>query len=130
MSIKVRWYNDDQTIIQYEFVGEWGWEEFEARYEDTLCLLDSVNHKVDFILDFQRNESFPEGFLDRLIEAAEYNHSNMGIALYVGVPEVMRAIGEMLDMLYPHLVETYPFEFAETVAEAEATLTRHRSEWA
>jgi hypothetical protein len=32
MSVRIEWYDPEQTMIYYEFGGQWTWEEFEPAY--------------------------------------------------------------------------------------------------
>ena len=121
MSVTVRWYNDDKKIIYYEFTGKWTWEEFEPAYDETIRMMDSVDHKIDFILWLNTDYIAP-GAIQRIKRAADYKHPNMGLAVYVGLHPMIVPLGKIFLKLYPKSAQYYPVDFARTIAEAEAIL--------
>jgi len=127
MGVIVRWYDDQKKIIYYEFTGKWTWEEFEPTYDETLRLMDSVDYKTDFILNMLNTDHIPAGAIQRVKRAAEVNHPNMGLAIYVGLHPMMRPLGKIFLKLYPKAAQYYPFDFANTIEEAEAMLARRQS---
>ncbi len=59
MSISVQWDNPEQTIVRWDFDGEWTWEMFrKAQYASNQLIL-SVRHRVDIIGDVTRSPSTP-----------------------------------------------------------------------
>jgi hypothetical protein len=122
MSVTVRWHDDQKRIIYYEFVGKWTWDEFEPAYTETLHMMDSVDHKIDFILDMLNIDHIPSGAIQRLKRAAEYNHPNMGLAVYVGLHPMIIPIGKIFLKLYEKAAAYYPVDFARTIKEAEEIL--------
>ena len=127
MSVTVRWYNDQKKIIYYEFTGKWTWEEFEPAYTETLRLMDSVDYKTDFILNMLNIEHIPSGAIQRLKRAADVNHPNMGLAVYVGLHPMMIPLGRIFLKLYAKSAAYYPFDFARTIKEAEDMLAARQS---
>jgi hypothetical protein len=128
MGVTVRWYNDEKTIIYYEFTGKWTWAEFEPAYTETLRLMDSVDYKTDFILNMIPAEHIPAGAIQRLKRAADYNHPNMGLAVYVGLHPMIVPLGKIFLKLYPNSAQYYPVDFARTVAEADNLLAERQLE--
>ena len=129
MGVTVDWYDEDKRTIYYEFTGKWTWDEFEPAYTRTIELMDSVDYKTDFILNMLNIEHIPSGAIQRIKKAAEYNHPNMGLAVYVGLHPMMKPIGKIFLKLYPKAAIYYPFDFAQTIEEAEAMLAERQKQF-
>jgi hypothetical protein len=128
MSVTVRWWDEDQqTIILYEFTGKWTWSEFYPAYDESIRLMDSVEYKVDFIMDLLNSQHIPPGALQHLKRAADFNHPNMGLAVYVGINPLIQALGRMFRKIYPASARYYPFDFAQTIEEAEMKIAQRRT---
>jgi hypothetical protein len=126
MSVTVRWHGENQRIIYYEFVGSWTWAEFEPAYDETIRMMDSVDHRIDFILDMLKVEHIPAGAIQRLKRAADFNHPNMGLAVYVGLHPMIVPLGRIFLKLYPKSATFYPVDLARTITEAEAILAERQ----
>jgi hypothetical protein len=130
MGVEVRWFEEEnRSIIYYEFVWEWTWEEFERAYTKTLQMMDSVDHKVHFIVNMNHSPFVRPGSLQRMVKAARYGHPNMGLAVWVGVNRIMRAIASAIVLFHEDALQTYPFQFADSVAEAYDLITKDSHEW-
>jgi hypothetical protein len=131
MTVTTQWFDDEHTIILTEFIGNWTFEELWTVYNNALGMVKSVDHKVDCIVDMSRSSpALPSGSLIQLKRIADYQHPQTGITVYVKANKLMKAITKVFWLFYRSSAEKYPFEFARSVAEAHAILTRHREEWA
>lgn len=128
MPVSVRWENDEQTIIQFDFVGKWTWDEFHTVYPQNLAMLDSVDYKVAFIVDMLRSDGLPGGALRQLKRVADLNHPNGGLTVYVGLNPLLSALGAAFRRIYPQSAAIYPFDFARSVEEAHAKIAQWRAE--
>lgn len=126
MSVSVKWYDEAHTIICYTFGERWTWEEYYPAYSETIQMMDSVSHKVDFIMDMLTSKGLPPGALQQIKRAADRNHPNMGLAVYVGMNFITQALGELFLKIYPMSAQKYPFAFAPTIAEAEQKIMKRR----
>ncbi len=111
----------------YTFAGQWTWPEFYVAYDETIRNMDSVGHKVDFIMDMLGSKQIPSGALSQLKRAADRNHPNMGLAVYVGVNTFIKSLGEIFLKVYPGSAQKYPFAFATSIEEAQAKIAERRA---
>lgn len=129
MTISARWFDEEHTIILTEFIGSWTWDELWTAYRQILKMADTVDGKVDNIVDLTHSFPLPPpGALTQLRKVAEYQHPNTGITVYVKASLMMRGIATLFWKYFPDSAEKYPFEFAKTRAEAHARLKRYRDE--
>jgi len=91
-------------------------------------MMDSVDYKIDFICDMLHSEHIPPGALQQIKRAADMNHPNMGLAIYVGMNPLMQALGTIFRRVYPASGSRYRFDFAPTLAEAERKLAQAQLE--
>ncbi|MBZ0293489.1 MAG: hypothetical protein K8L99_13055 [Anaerolineae bacterium] len=49
MPIHTFWDDDQKTIIQIQSKGQWTWEEFHKSLDQTVEMIESVDHRVDVI---------------------------------------------------------------------------------
>ena len=104
--------------------GKWTWEEFYPAYHASIQMMDSVDHKVNFIMDLLQSQHIPPGALHHIKRAADFNHPNMGLAVYVGINPLIQAMGRLFRKLYPASAQYYPFDFARTIEDAEFKIAR------
>jgi hypothetical protein len=128
MSVRVRWYNVEQTIIYYQFSGIWTWEEFGAAFKQVAIMMQPLDYKVDFIIDMRYCNFLPAGILSKMRSMAEISSEQRGITVLVGMKPFMMAVVKTFLYIYWMLVDNIPFEFANSVAEAYQSLMRYREE--
>lgn len=131
MPVQVEWLDEEHTILLTTFIGRWMWEEVWTAHIQGREMVSGLDYRVDSIFDLTPSHPFPPpGSLVQLRRIAETKMQAKGITVIVKPSRVVRAITKVFWLFYPASAEKYPFEFAMTVAEAEAVLTRHREEWA
>jgi|FLYN01.1.fsa_nt_gi hypothetical protein len=118
MAVSVSWDDEGRTIIYMLFEGNWTWEEFHPVFAENLKMLDSVDHKVCFIVDMLKAKTLPSGALTKVKQVADVNHPNGGLTVYVGANPLLRALGQAFLKIYPKSAQVYPFDFAATIEEA------------
>jgi hypothetical protein len=128
MSVKVSWFDNEHTIICYQFTGAWTWEEYRPAYDRSIEMMDTVDYPVDFIMDMLKAPRIPQGALRELRRAADRNHPNMGLAVYVGLTFVLQEFGKLFLRVYPQSAAKYPFDFARTIEEAEEKIRQRRAQ--
>jgi hypothetical protein len=61
MGIRVNWDNDEQTIILCAFDGRWSWNDLYTALDTVQEMSDSVDHRVDAIINFSKADLIPSG---------------------------------------------------------------------
>lgn len=86
MNIRAAWDNEDNTILRYEFLKGWSWNDLYQAFEIGNSLLDSVEHRVDVIMDFTNASLFaPSGAINQAQHVANNpRHPNIGLTVVVG----------------------------------------------
>jgi hypothetical protein len=131
MTVTTQWFDEEHTIILTQFIGNWDFEELWSAYDQARNLVRDVDYKIDCIVDLTHSSYLlPSGALAQLKRVADQQHPKTGMTVYVKANRMVRAVTKVFWLFYGTSAEKYPFEFANTIAEAHAVLTRHREEWA
>jgi len=68
MPITVEWDDEAQTIVRWDFVGRWNFDDVKAALEKSVSLRKSIEGKSSVILNFERSESLPMGAVTQMIQ--------------------------------------------------------------
>lgn len=101
MAIRVAWGSEDKTLLLNVYEGTWTLDEFYQAVRETNALLDSVNHKVNIILDVRHSGLFPRGFMSAVRMLQQNPHRNNGIMVLVGVNTFVRVFYDTFLKLFP-----------------------------
>jgi hypothetical protein len=61
--IEVSWYNDEQTVLYFDFHGKWGWDDLREAQEISDDILTTVQHPVNMIMHVKNRVWLPANFL-------------------------------------------------------------------
>lgn len=123
MTISIRWYNPEKTIILWERHDQTTWDDLHLKYNDVYTMLDSVNHPVDIIF-YSRVSSVPSNALPYLTRLLEREHPNERMRVIVNASShLMR----LLDILMIRRADkTDKVYFVKTLEEAVALIRKVR----
>lgn len=120
MSITVAWDNPEKTILRQTYTGRWTWNQFYAASEQTRDLMDSVDHRVDILIDMRHSSTLPQNAMSH-IGVVERRHRNQGRIVAVGVNQLIQLMFRIVLPIRPHLAEY--ILIVRTMDEAYAVLT-------
>jgi hypothetical protein len=130
MAINVSWQDEDKQIIRCNVEGRWTWDELHRSLRQTIHLMDSVTHKVHFIIDL-RNSSFIPNPLGALAQAqgvaTPQTHPNEGVKVVVGANPMVRLVYDGYRRITNAMGKNQEFLFAGTLEEAHSMISRERS---
>jgi hypothetical protein len=104
MNITVEWHNVERTILLYTFAAAWEWEEYYSAIEQGLWLLDSVQHPVHVICNFEQTDLLPPKALShfgRGLQVLVATPANLGWVVIVGASGLVAIVGRVVRNLYP-----------------------------
>lgn len=129
MGIRVEWDNDEKTVIRYVYEERWTWEDFHYARSQVREWLDTVDHRVDVIVDVRNSRLVPNGVLAQgrmFASNAPIAHRNEGHTIVVGANSLMRSMFEMFGKVYSRLSDELELEFASSLEEAREKLRRYQ----
>jgi hypothetical protein len=128
MAIQTQWDDEQQQLIRVEVEGRWSWDELQMALECTIEMMDSVSHKVDFIIDVSRSSLIPGGATQAAQSVATpETHRNEGVKVVVGANALMRIGYEAYRRINKSLGKQQDFHFTKTREEARAFIARERT---
>lgn len=84
MPVTMEWYNEEKTISHMKFTKPWTWDEFYIAYKKGSEMTESVNHKVNIIMDFlESGGMLPPSALTHFRKAAANAHPRRGVVVLV-----------------------------------------------
>lgn len=125
MGVNVFWVNDDKTIVQYDFIGRWTWEDFYPAYEEALRMEASVTHRVDVIINLLESRSIPPNALSHLKNITDKQPDNIGVSVLVTTHRFVKVMYDMGVKFYPKMRQY--FAIVETMDEAFETIASVRA---
>lgn len=86
MPVTVSWDDHAHSIILMSLETPWTWEEFDTALDQADEMAESVEHRVDFILDFRHGKQIPHGLpLPHVKQALAAIPANAGDFISVGI---------------------------------------------
>lgn len=120
MTIKVQWDNEEHTLLRWEFMGVWDWDDFLAAQKESNDLINSVPHTVDIISDVSKSQHLPPGAIGRFRTYRRDDPENTGRVVLVGASIYIKTIVEIFRGMFPNTGGN--FSFANSLDEARSLL--------
>lgn len=127
MPVERTWYDDQQRIVVYTFIGKWTYEELEAVLIEALPLVEALPHRVASIWDTRASSWLPHGsFFLKFRGLMRYRpHNVVHVTIVVGASGLVRGLGNAFTRIFgrSEAVQTVFYDtLAEGIAKAEAVL--------
>jgi hypothetical protein len=121
MPVTIDWGNAEKTISHMKFVRPWNWDEYYAAYQKGYEMTESVDHKVNIIMDFTESAGhLPPSALTHFRRAASTGHPRRGVVVLT-TPRMM-LVKAMVSMIQKIGLMKTTILFANTIEEAYSTL--------
>ncbi len=127
MSVRIDWDDDRQQILRVTVEGRWAWDDLDAALRDAIALMDSVDHKVHFIIDIRSSQFNAGSALGQVQKAATpESHRNEGVKVVVGANRMVRMLYGAYRKVTQAMGKDQEFLFADSLDSARR-LIRDRS---
>lgn len=97
MSIRLHWHNDEHTILNYQFEGDWSLDEYREKMRDANLLIITAGHTVHILLDLSKSNKQPFGMMSARLTEGEALPANQGAMLVYQANYHLSAILEIAD---------------------------------
>ena len=131
MNITVVWDNDEKTILRYIYGKNWNWTDFRKVAKEAYQMLDTVDHKVNIIMDFQNAQLVPQGAITNVQRAfSTRRHANINVTVIVGASanNFLQAIAGIGRTLTRSSSNDWQLSFVATLPEAYALLNKKQDQ--
>ncbi|MFO7322013.1 MAG: hypothetical protein DIU68_009790 [Chloroflexota bacterium] len=123
MAIHLDWDDEHKRLILVRVDGRWTWGELERSLENAISMMDSVSHKVNFIIDIRNGQMDLGSALGQIQKAATpETHRNEGMKVVVGANRMIRSLYGAYRALIQSMGKDQEFHFADTIDEARAMI--------
>jgi len=102
MGITVRWGNDAQNIIYYEYTGRWTWAEYREANEQAYTLAQSVQHPIYVIADFRKSNFLPDGAISGFRRSFDASRFTFDIAVLIFEGDFLRRLFDLFRKVYTY----------------------------
>jgi hypothetical protein len=121
MSITVQWDNEQHTLLRWDFIGVWDWDDFLAAQKEANELINSVSHTVNVIGDVSKSYHLPPGAIGRFRTYRRDDPENTGRVVVVGASIYIKTMVDIFRGMFPNTGGN--FTFANSLDEARSILT-------
>ncbi len=83
MSIELFWEDDAKTILRFNFVGGWTWDDYYPLHEQGNQMAQAIPHIVHSIVDLRQNRSVPTNTITHLTNIANRQIPNAGLKVII-----------------------------------------------
>lgn len=128
MPVNAAWDDAAHTIIRYELIGNWTWDEYFATRETLNAMLDSVSHPIYVIIDVGQMRGVPMNALSEMArgtQRAQAQRPNWAGGYFVGVNPLFRTLFNVFRRINPQMAARY--QTAETLEEARRMIAARQT---
>src|SRR5690348_4176726 len=118
MPVQLDWENDAQTVVHMEFIGQWTWEEAYNGSRIGFEMLESVDHRVNVIIDMRRSTGLPVLALTHARNMIAKRHARTGMTVFLGANELFLTLWRIFSSAYKQVAHSQEFAFARDMDEA------------
>lgn len=123
MAIDLAWDETDSQIIRVDVRGDWTWDMMERALEQAIGMMDSVDHKVHYIIDIREGRLDLASAMKQAQQAATpETHRNEGVKVVVGASFMIRTLYSAYRKMIERMGKDQEFLFADTPEEARAMI--------
>ena len=123
MTITVRWADDAHSIIYYEYVGKWTWEEYYRAGDEAVALAQAGTQRVSVIGDFRKSSFLPDSALSGFRRSLQTTRLEFDIVVLMFSSEFMQRLLDVFSRLYN--VQKIKIFTAHSLEEAINTIQLH-----
>ena len=127
MGIQVTWDDAEHKLILLTVTGYWTWQDFYTSMDSMYEMMDASPYDViDFILDMQNGNLFPQNMLSQMQRQSSRKHAKSGLMVVVGAAAFARALFNIMERLLPARMKYV--KMAESIDKARDLVKQYRSD--
>jgi hypothetical protein len=123
MAIHIGWDDDSKRIVRATVEGRYAWEDLERALGEAIELMDSVAHKVHFVIDIRRGHLDVGSAIGQAQKAATpETHHNEGMKVVVGANFMVKTVYQAYRKVTQAMGKDQEFHFANSLEDARAMI--------
>ncbi|MDQ7027841.1 MAG: hypothetical protein Q9P44_20045 [Anaerolineae bacterium] len=100
MPIAVNWDNEEKTIIRWQFLAKWTWDDYYGALQNSRKLTQQATTMIDVIVDMRASKSLPSHLFTHAQNAIQTTSLNVGTIVVIGVTPLLRFAFNTFKRLY------------------------------
>lgn len=120
MPIHVDWDNEHRTVIRYEFVNPWSWQDLIDAIDQVDEMVRDVPYTVHFIADMTRGDTLPDKFLTYISTISRKVRGRDGLIVVINTNTFAQAVYGIFTRLNNNVMSRVVF--APSLQAARANL--------
>ncbi|MEM9955305.1 MAG: hypothetical protein AAF846_27120 [Chloroflexota bacterium] len=128
MTVTLKWYDDAQTTLIYEFKGAWTWSDYDEARAACRRLLDTVDYGIDQIYDFTHAPVPPSGSVSKFWQVATTKHENTsGLIVVVGNNKLTQMLANTVGSLINRAIRNFDISYVTNHDAMDEHLQKRRA---
>ncbi len=127
MPVHLKWWDDTETILHYEFTDPWDWNEYDTVLRQGRALMREKDHYVGILNDMMHTQKLPTSLLSKARGYISTKPKNTGRVIFATQNKFVVMMFQMFIRVYPKLAENYHIRshLEESVQEIQAWLAEN-----
>jgi hypothetical protein len=100
MPVNVYWEDSEKTLLRYDFLGKWTWNDLYHALNKAQTMEMSVTNRVDVLLDMRHSITIPDSALTHIRNLVEKQPPNVGIFVVITQSKFITSLFEAAARLY------------------------------
>jgi hypothetical protein len=124
MPIHVQFDNEQRTIMRYEFIGRWTWQEYHQAIEQGYTLSKPIPYTVNLILDFSQGNTLPHNALSIFGTSMKTPPRDFDFAVVVSQSAFIQMVVKVFQRVYREMGNK--LIYVQTIKEAREVAERRQ----
>ncbi|MDZ4669530.1 MAG: hypothetical protein SH821_01555 [Phototrophicales bacterium] len=107
MPVQLKWWDDTETILHYEFLDPWDWNEYDMTLRKGRALMREKSYYVGILNDMSHTTKLPTSLLSKARGYISTKPQNTGLVVYATDNKFLVTMFQIFAKVYPKLAENY-----------------------
>ncbi|MBL8155209.1 MAG: hypothetical protein JNM70_13580 [Anaerolineae bacterium] len=125
MAIRVEWDDLNHTKLKYIYEGSWNWDEFQKARKQAVSMMDSVDYKIDVIIDIAQSGVLPNNILSRASSILRERHPREKTTIVIGASPLIRFLYDVARRIYAEVIDNRGYYIVSNLEEARRIADDH-----
>jgi hypothetical protein len=102
MGVNVYWEDNERTLLRYDFIGKWDWNDLYASLGKGLKLeMQSIN-RVDVLLDLRQSGAIGDNAMAHIRKIGDKQPPNVGMLVVITPNKFLKTLFQVTMQSYPN----------------------------
>ncbi|MFN8374157.1 MAG: hypothetical protein U0694_14930 [Anaerolineae bacterium] len=128
MSVNVYWEDHEHTLLRYDFIGKWDWNDLYFALGQGLKMEMRCINRIDVLLDLRQSGAIGDGAIAHIRKLADKQPPNVGMLVVITQSKFLTALVQATMRSYPNVALYLRLAPNETEARAMIAMSRKTDE--